>query len=252
MFAGDAAHVVSPFGARGANWGVPGCRQPRPGSSRCVVRGEAPRRAARQLRERARVRRRREHPALDARTDFITPKSERRAAVPRRGARRSRATIRSRARCQQRPAVGAGDACRIAAQHARRRRRLVAAAGTGAGDGRCAAGQRLAGRARWGRTSRLLSFGDAAEAPAGVTVLPVDCSGLSATRYDARPGTTYLIRPDRYVAARWRRHDPDAVRLLSPARPADRRRQWKARCDARSTSRSPTTSTMPSSTRIRG
>ncbi len=64
---------------------------------------------------------------------------------------------------------------------------------------------------RIGPDFTLLSFGDAVEATAGVTVLPVDCSGLAATRYDARPGTTYLIRPDRYVAARWRCHDPDAV-----------------------------------------
>ena len=64
---------------------------------------------------------------------------------------------------------------------------------------------------RIGPDFTLLSFGDAAEATAGVTVLPVDGSGLAATRYDARPGTTYLIRPDRYVAARWRRHDADAV-----------------------------------------
>ena len=35
--------------------------------------------------------------------------------------------------------------------------------------------------------------------------------GLAWKRYDSRPGTTYLIRPDRYVAARWRAHDPAAV-----------------------------------------
>jgi 3-(3-hydroxy-phenyl)propionate hydroxylase len=32
----------------------------------------------------------------------------------------------------------------------------------------------------------------------------VDCEGLLAKRYDARPGTTYLFRPDQHVAARWR------------------------------------------------
>jgi 3-(3-hydroxy-phenyl)propionate hydroxylase len=49
------------------------------------------------------------------------------------------------------------------------------------------------------------------EAPVGSTVVPVDCSGLAATRYDARPGTVYLVRPDRYVAGRWRRYDAEAV-----------------------------------------
>jgi 3-(3-hydroxy-phenyl)propionate hydroxylase len=32
--------------------------------------------------------------------------------------------------------------------------------------------------------------------------------GLLTRRYDARPGTTYLIRPDQHVAARWRGFDP--------------------------------------------
>ena len=32
------------------------------------------------------------------------------------------------------------------------------------------------------------------------------------TRYDARPGTTYLFRPDQHVCARWRTYDEQAVR----------------------------------------
>lgn len=38
-----------------------------------------------------------------------------------------------------------------------------------------------------------------------------DMHGLAARRYDARPGTCYLIRPDQHVAARWRRFEPAAV-----------------------------------------
>ncbi|MHA7684051.1 FAD-dependent oxidoreductase [Cupriavidus sp. PET2-C1] len=34
-----------------------------------------------------------------------------------------------------------------------------------------------------------------------------DAEGLAARRYDARPGTLYLIRPDQHVCARWRRVD---------------------------------------------
>jgi len=39
-----------------------------------------------------------------------------------------------------------------------------------------------------------------------------DTEGLVARRFDARPGTAYLIRPDQHVAARWRRFDAGAVR----------------------------------------
>ncbi len=40
----------------------------------------------------------------------------------------------------------------------------------------------------------------------------VDVEGLLTRRYDLAPGTTYLFRPDQHVAARWRRPDPDALR----------------------------------------
>ena len=44
----------------------------------------------------------------------------------------------------------------------------------------------------------------------GVKVI-VDTQGLVAKRYDARPGTTYLLRPDQHVVARWRTLDTHAV-----------------------------------------
>ena len=50
-----------------------------------------------------------------------------------------------------------------------------------------------------------------APAPAGCRVL-VDTKGLAAERLDARPGTAYLLRPDQHVTARWRRLDVAAVR----------------------------------------
>ena len=71
----------------------------------------------------------------------------------------------------------------------------------------------------------LVSFGDRATIPAGVrglTVLPAgvdprddgsieDSQGLAASRYDAKPGTAYLIRPDQHVAARFREPTCEAV-----------------------------------------
>ncbi|WP_020656751.1 FAD-dependent oxidoreductase [Massilia niastensis] len=39
-----------------------------------------------------------------------------------------------------------------------------------------------------------------------------DSAGLVAARYDAQPGTFYLLRPDQHVCARWRQFDAQAVR----------------------------------------
>lgn len=39
----------------------------------------------------------------------------------------------------------------------------------------------------------------------------IDSKSLLAQRYDGQPGTTYLIRPDQHIAARWRRFDPAAI-----------------------------------------
>ncbi|MFM0737909.1 FAD-dependent oxidoreductase [Paraburkholderia xenovorans] len=38
-----------------------------------------------------------------------------------------------------------------------------------------------------------------------------DIEGLAAARYDAKPGTFYLLRPDQHVCARWRHVDASAV-----------------------------------------
>ncbi len=40
----------------------------------------------------------------------------------------------------------------------------------------------------------------------------IDAQGLCAQRYDARPGTFYLVRPDQHVCARWRSFDADAIK----------------------------------------
>ena len=64
-----------------------------------------------------------------------------------------------------------------------------------------------------GKTFTLLQFanGQAADVPDAVQAIQIgadadltDASGAAETRYDAQPGTTYLLRPDGYVAARFR------------------------------------------------
>ena len=39
-----------------------------------------------------------------------------------------------------------------------------------------------------------------------------DPSGVVAQRYDAQPGTVYLLRPDQHVAARWRKLDSEKIK----------------------------------------
>ncbi|MBA3777626.1 MAG: hypothetical protein H0X11_14535 [Betaproteobacteria bacterium] len=40
----------------------------------------------------------------------------------------------------------------------------------------------------------------------------LDETGLVARRYEGQPGTSYLLRPDQHVCARWRAFDANAVR----------------------------------------
>jgi 3-(3-hydroxy-phenyl)propionate hydroxylase len=65
-----------------------------------------------------------------------------------------------------------------------------------------------------------LEFGNGAatEMPDGIGVIGiggadgfVDTEGLAGARYDAEPGTAYLLRPDGYVAARFRHPTRTAV-----------------------------------------
>jgi 3-(3-hydroxy-phenyl)propionate hydroxylase len=60
------------------------------------------------------------------------------------------------------------------------------------------------------RTLIVVPRGAAIAPLAGMTVLE-DVDGVVAQRFDARPGTFYLLRPDQHVCARWRAFDAASV-----------------------------------------
>ncbi len=242
LFAGDAAHQVSPFGARGANSGFQDTDDLL-WKLALVIKGLAPERlldsydadrtyaADENIRNSTRS------------TDFITPKS----AVSKLF--RNAALELARSQPFARKLVNSGRLSVPAF--------LVHSAlntpDADAFEGNMVPGAplddapvRVQGQDAWlldqlGNRFVLLAFADRAEqvdpalrAQAAALVegaipvevvlvtahggeaagLPVlhDRDGLLAQRLDARPGTGYLIRPDQHVAARWRRFDVAAVR----------------------------------------
>jgi 3-(3-hydroxy-phenyl)propionate hydroxylase len=219
VFAGDAAHQVSPFGARGANSGV------QDADNLCwklaaVLAGEAPEGLIGSY-DAERGAAADENIGHSTRsTDFIAPRSAqelrfrdavldlaRGAPFARRminSGRLSTATAYDTALSTPDRDVWAGAARPGAA--------LPDAPVRGRG------GERWLGEAVASRFTLLAEANGAPpEAPEGVAcrVLGgdlVDVDGLAAARLDLTPGAAVLVRPDGHVAARWRRPDAAAVR----------------------------------------
>lgn len=234
LFAGDAAHGVSPFGARGANSGV------QDGDNlswklALVLKGQA----SAALLDSYCIER---EAAADENilnstrsTDFITPKS----AVSKLF--RDAVLSLSKEHAFARRLVNSG---RLSLPSTYRQSPLntpdcdafpgLLCPGAPLAD----APVSIAGKAAWflrqvGGQFSVLLFADAAsavnvqslqslalpvllvlpagvKAPAGVAAIE-DSEGLLAARFDAQPGTVYLLRPDQHVAARWRALDVAAL-----------------------------------------
>lgn len=221
VFAGDCAHGVSPFGARGANSGVQDAEnlawkldwvlKGRAGVELLNTYGSEREYAA-------------DENILNSTraTDFITPKSE----ISRLF--RDATLELAREHAFARRIVNSGRLSLPATLHGSPLNTpdVDAFAGTQVpGAVLLDAPVSRAGQPSWllrelGPDFTLLVFG---AAPAWAHSLPhtqvvsvgtdvIDVRGLAAQRLDAQPGTAYLIRPDQHVCARWRQPTEAAAR----------------------------------------
>jgi 3-(3-hydroxy-phenyl)propionate hydroxylase len=232
LFAGDAAHGVSPFGARGANSGVQDADN-LGWKLRMVVKGEAPDTLLdtyAQERELAAD----ENILNSTRsTDFITPKS----AVSRlfrdavlqlakeqpfarklvNSGRLSTPSAYVDSSLNTPDRAPFGGCMRLGAPAADAPLMLDGApawllrqTGNGFSGIYFAGSPREAGEfAREALPMRTLVLTPQGQGAPGAFE---DSEGLFAARYDARPGSFYLLRPDQHLCARWRGVDAQAVR----------------------------------------
>lgn len=235
LFAGDSAHGVSPFGARGANSGVQDAEN-LAWKLDLVLRGQA---APALLDSYAAER---EYAADEnilnstRATDFITPKSE----ISRLF--RDATLDLARAHPFARRIVNSGRLSVPATLHGS----ALNTPDVDQFDGTMTVGApasdapvQIGGQPGWllrqlastgftvllfdgPETAMLVAEVEAASKglvplrPLNMIVLP--CEGLAAQRYDAQPGTAYLLRPDQHVCARWRQ--PVAGTLAAAVRRA--------------------------------
>lgn len=207
LLAGDAAHQVSPFGARGANSGVQDADN-LGWKLAAVVKGEGGE-ALLDSYEAERIEAADDNISHSTRaTDFISPKS----ALSLR-LRKAALDLAAHAEFAK-PLVNSGRLSMPTEVRGSALNTPDADAWTGGPAPGCPAPDAPLG-AGWlseqlhGQFT-LLTFAAATDFDGRVLALPPD--GIAAQRYAAQPGSVYLIRPDAVVAARWRRFDAAAVR----------------------------------------
>jgi len=232
FFAGDSAHGVSPFGARGANSGVQDAEN-LAWKLAAVLRHQAPDALLDSYGHE------REYAADEnilnstRATDFITPKSEisrlfRDAVLELAKSHAFARTLVNSGRLSV-PATLRTSALNTPDIDAFQGGMVPGAVAADApvirSDGKAGWLLREAGRSAFtavvfgdGETAdraerAVTEAGAAAGVPLATVRIPIDEAHAMATRrYDARDGTVYLLRPDQHVCARWRRADAGIVR----------------------------------------
>ena len=224
VFAGDSAHQVSPFGARGGNGGIQDADN-LAWKLAMVLDGRAPRSLLESYNQ-ERVYAARENIMNSSRaTDFMTPKT--RASRMLRDETLGLAADHAFAR----PLINSGrlsvpahlvDSPLNTADQAAFATEL--APGSPATDAPLPADGSGAGwlLERLGRGFQLLHMAENGAEPqppetraseVAVMTVPAAAEGYETLcrRYDLQPGTTYLFRPDQHIAGRWRGYDPAAI-----------------------------------------
>lgn len=214
IFAGDSAHLVSPFGARGCNGGVADADN-LSWKLDLVLRGEAGPLLIDSYDYEAVTTADENILASTRSTDFMTPKSAASRAL------RDAVLELAQSHAFARPFVNSGrlstaisyPATMLSTADEPGSCWLGIAPGCAAVDSPIAGGW-LLDRLATGRFA-LLTWDAAVEPPPGVDLVALEQLGdterLVSTRYDLQPGSAYLIRPDQYVAARWRAPTPERI-----------------------------------------
>ena len=227
LFAGDSAHGVSPFGARGANSGLQDAEN-LAWKLAAVLNGKAPDVLLDTYAHEREIAADENILNSTRATDFITPKSD--------VSRLFRDAVLHLAR-HHAFARGMVNSGRLSVP-ATLRDSLLNTADTEPFQGKLQPGAvaadaplTTASSAAWlmrqlgGTCFKALVFGNGAQADASaqavqqsgcsidVVRVPLDADHtVAAQRYGAQDGTTYLLRPDQHVAARWHHPSANAVR----------------------------------------